>query len=1413
MAENETRVVYKAIADFSALSRAARQAKRDLAELRAEEAALNASSLSGSKGATSAVERHAKAVGSDTNAMHSSSEAHRDHNSAVKEGAAASGALGAATSKTNTVLSSANNTIKQAASHHGNLARNTNASTRALIPANAQMSNFQRGVQRAVGPIEKINNQFDRLGKRRPKLTPPFIALIPLIAGVLALINPLIAGIGALGGAGIGLVSVLGQIGGAALGVIPALFSLLSVVAALKVGFSGIGGAFKAFGAAKKAKTKAASSGGAPKQAELTLQEKINRAQEAYRRSIQDVKFAQDDLNDARKGYIKRLKDLQRAVDDSALSALRAAANSRLAYEEYQRTMADPGASQGDRMAAEAAYKEALEEEQKVGEENKKNAEDLAKMKKEGMKADREVIMAQRALTDAINRQRDAQIDLINARRGGSGATGAAATAENAYLDALNKLSPSARKFVEALVAMDGAWQKVKKTVQESFFSKIVGDTSKLKSMLPTVQSLLSDTAGALGDVAHQFLSMITSPEWKSDLVLLGKANIPVIKNIGAGLNTLWGIFKDLAVIAMPFLTELTKGFKKGTENIAAMVNEARKSGSLGKWLMGDKENGTKGVLGTLRQWWEIIKNIGKTIFNYAKGAEAFATWISDGIQKATEGWLKTSEEASKKDSPFQKWLENIKPLLSEISRLFGTFFSWFTKESGDVTNIKVMTEIFRKITDDLGPKLAKLLDSFSKAEIGPKFIDTLTKLIDLIVELVSSDATAVFFDVLNSLLDVLNMLLKMPVVGDILKGLAVGFAAIAALSFVAKFTGIENFIGWLLKLQKAGSLAAMVTRLRAAFSGNWGMALGPKAALPTTVPGGKLPGGGYAPVGPMPIKGGQKLPGGGYAPIGPNVAKGGALGKAGTVLKGAGGIAGMIASIVGSLVGDAISNAAPEGAAGASQRTGGNMLSGASTGAGIGALIGSFFAGIGAVPGAAIGAGVGATAAYAGGSEEDRAQMNKDIAKWFEDTAKGISSWWTDTVVPEWSRGIERITGWWNDGVVVPFTTSATNISTWWNDSVVIPFTTAATNIATWWNDQVVVPMSNLSGTIGEIWDMNTAGIKENWDLYVVQPLTAWATSVGQGWNDNVVVPFNTWITSLGQWWNDNIGVPFMLGIDGITAGWTAFVNGITAGWNTNIVVPFRTAANNVANWWNASVVGPFRTAANNVSNWWNASVVTPFRTAANNVANWWSANVVTPFRTAADNVGRWWSQAIKGISEFNPITAFNNWLRNRFGLGEQGKHNGGVIERAGGGGVPGRGNSDTVPAMLTPGEFVVRKAIVDRVGLENLAKLNSGIMSYSAMLQKAMSVQGKPKESTGTLSFFDGGGLVPSNNSGPTLPGFGGPGSSGVSGQGGSGQAPSKQIVIENLNVINPKAETVPESLHSTVRKLNYVFGGREQ
>ena len=71
------------------------------------------------------------------------------------------------------------------------------------------------------------------------------------------------------------------------------------------------------------------------------------------------------------------------------------------------------------------------------------------------------------------------------------------------------------------------------------------------------------------------------------------------------------------------------------------------------------------------------------------------------------------------------------------------------------------------------------------------------------------------------------------------------------------------------------------------------------------------------------------------------------------------------------------------------------------------------------------------------------------------------------------------------------------------------------------------------------------------------------------------------------------------------------------------------------------------------------------------------------------------------------------------------QGKNQGGRILGFNRGGlVPGQGNRDTVPAMLSPGEFVIRKSSVNKMGASTLAAMNENRFNFGGNVTNAKSV-----------------------------------------------------------------------------------------
>ena len=67
--------------------------------------------------------------------------------------------------------------------------------------------------------------------------------------------------------------------------------------------------------------------------------------------------------------------------------------------------------------------------------------------------------------------------------------------------------------------------------------------------------------------------------------------------------------------------------------------------------------------------------------------------------------------------------------------------------------------------------------------------------------------------------------------------------------------------------------------------------------------------------------------------------------------------------------------------------------------------------------------------------------------------------------------------------------------------------------------------------------------------------------------------------------------------------------------------------------------------------------------------------------------------------LDEISNVPGIKDFLKNNKN-GSKKMNKGGV--------VPGYGDQDTIPAMLTPGEFVIKKDVVDEIGVDNLKVVN---------------------------------------------------------------------------------------------------------
>jgi len=660
------------------------------------------------------------------------------------------------------------------------------------------------------GGGNRLFRSLQRFGNWRPRLVPPFIALIPIIGAVIAAINPLVSILGTLGPLSLGVASSIGSLSGAFLALPGILSAVVGGIASVIASFGGVGAVFKAYGAMQKAMGKSSARGGGSggaSQADRAYD--LARAEWNLAKAQKNVQKAQENLNKARQQALEDLIDLREEVSRASLNEERALANLAMARDAYNNVMADPASQAGDKLDAAVAIKEAEADLADVRKTNVENQKELNDLEAKGIENSERVTDAKDDLTDAMWAERDAQKSLRQEQTGGAAAADAVATATNEYADALAKLSPSARAFALAIIGMKDQWEAFQRTIQEAFFGQFVSELDRMPRILQSIEKFLKPAAESMGRFARNFLILLDSPEWASDFGTIGEQNGRVLDEMGRGGLALADALKDLVVAAGPFTEWLVGSLADGVENLRDLVDTGRETGELAGWL--------EKVAGRLDRWWQVIKNIGSTLFNYSAAASGFGDWILDNLVEMTAGWAESAQKAREDGSPFQKWLEDIKPLLGEINDLFGTFFSWFREESMDPANIKDATELVRILREDLGPALGGLLDALAETNIDEKFVETLASIIESLTTIMENgggEALETFFDVVEGFFQFLaDVVSKIP--PDVLSAILKAVGGFAAISFIGKFTGLTNLLGALLGL---GTNASAVAALKGLF-------------------------------------------------------------------------------------------------------------------------------------------------------------------------------------------------------------------------------------------------------------------------------------------------------------------------------------------------------------------------------------------------------------------------------------------------------------------------------------------------------------------------------------------------------------------------------------------------------------------
>nr|WP_019982732.1 hypothetical protein [Streptomyces sp. SID8381] len=358
---------------------------------------------------------------------------------------------------------------------------------------------------------------------------------------------------------------------------------------------------------------------------------------------------------------------------------------------------------------------------------------------------------------------------------------------------ALGKLSKSTRKTVSAVSSLSPAWDKVKASVSERFFSKIADDVNPLaKAVFPLLEKALGDSASQMGSLAQRGAQFMKSSVFRKDFKQIAATNSHVVGNMTNGLANLGHATTDFLVASGPFVRRVGDAGEKFTQWVRAEVAAGRETGSLAKFL--DHAGDKAAQLG--RSTGSLIKGLG----GVGRAAQESGNALLDGF----EGSMKRFERWAN-SGPGQKvmrqFFSDAAPAFHELNALVGDF----VRSLGRAARDGGVTDLIRQIRTELMPALGTFFNALGNS-VGPAIISIVSNLATAFGHLSqAASGLGLLLVVFNGLLVVFNGLMN--VVPGANTALAYFLATMLALKVISGVTNMVRGFGI--------SVAASATGLR----------------------------------------------------------------------------------------------------------------------------------------------------------------------------------------------------------------------------------------------------------------------------------------------------------------------------------------------------------------------------------------------------------------------------------------------------------------------------------------------------------------------------------------------------------------------------------------------------------------------
>jgi phage-related protein len=572
------------------------------------------------------------------------------------------------------------------------------------------------GTSRLRGDADASTAAFQRLGSAIGSIAPSARSL-GIVTGVLAGIVP---AAGAAAGAVGGLAVALAAIGPAAGG----------IMATAVVGLNGFKDAIKAANDASehgpKEALEAADKSRALADAQDRVSDSAHTAQIAQRSLTSAQREATQAADDVGRAYRQAGRDLEDAMlraRGATISQKEAAIDLREATKQAQQSVFNPAQHEKDLVALERAQ---LRYDQAV-DENTRAQQDNAEAQKKGIEGSDAVTAAKDKQQQAEQRLADAQYEASIASRDAAKAVRDLAaeqakgtTTQQAYAEAMSKLSPNAQEFVRALVGLKPAMEGVKNAVQDAGFAGLGATLTDVSGrVLPVLQTGMVGVATQFNGAAKSALDFLGSARGLQGLtdVFQGATNLMAGFRMGTGEAT-QGLL-DFVHVVTPALVGIGQQVALIGDSIGAAFSDAAKSGLLDSVLDGFAQtlSGIGPLLGNfttalltiadrvLPSLGPMLEALGQGLVNLAPGLGDLGAAFADALTPILPQLGTFIGDLA----------EGLAPILPVISNLLSALMTALTPMIGPLSQIvQVIGNALVGAVNALAPAMGPLAQAFA---------------------------------------------------------------------------------------------------------------------------------------------------------------------------------------------------------------------------------------------------------------------------------------------------------------------------------------------------------------------------------------------------------------------------------------------------------------------------------------------------------------------------------------------------------------------------------------------------------------------------------------------------------------------------------------------------------------------------